>query len=233
VSKGKSSTGATPYATPTSTPEPQSPEVQAGRFLAQVTNQSIEGVSLPTVPPVSVTTVDGVPVVVSTPKIGGANDAGVAQIVPDEDLRLFGEEPPSFPVCEFPACKGEGRNQIISGAGRPLSINRKGELVFGDPPPVDEYGMTAAERNRALAGIVGPSGAVGRILPKSHIDVCEVHRSLPHAPKKPKTEHREVFTSYPKASAAAHKIALRTRTEPKVTARKTPDGDSFEVVWFA
>ena len=225
---------ATPYSVPPPTPTPQSSEFMKAKTEAMISDKvtnyvMAQGAAKPSAP-VRVAVIDGAPTVIPTPNVVPTD---IGQIVPAEDMHLFGEEPPSFPACEFPGCNGEGSYSIVSGSGKPLSINRKGELVFGDAPPIDEYGMTAAERNRALLGVVGPSGAVGRMMPKCHVAVCVTHRSLPHAPKKPKTEHREEFTSYPRAAAAAHKIGLRTRTEPKITARKTLDGDRFEVVWLA
>ena len=182
---------ATPYATPTPTPEPQTGAVEAGRYQGHRTGNAlksikaidaIQGIKGPRA--ARVVMIDGVPTVVSqAPNIG---EAGTAQQVPNEDLPLMGETPEHWPTCEFPGCKGEGRYKIVAGSGKPLSISKCGELVFGAPPPVDVYGMSPGEQQRALVGVIGPSGVVGRIAPKSHVDVCLNHQHLPHAPSKPK-----------------------------------------------
>ena len=230
---GSMNIASTPYGSPTPTPQPQAPEAQVGLFTAKQSAQAVNSLKLASGPAARITMIDGVPHVVSTPAIG---DANVGQQITDEDLRLFGEEPERFPACEFPGCKGEGRYQIVAANGKPLSINKRGELEFGTPPPIDEYGMSPQDVTRAkagLVGVIGPSGAVGRQLPKSHVDVCLAHQSLPHAPGKPKTPRvAGPFKSYPRAGVEAHKVSLRVRSEAGIYSVKRDGVDEFYVRWF-
>jgi hypothetical protein len=231
---GSMNVAATPYGTPTPTPTPQAPEVSAAQFIGKQSAQAVSSLKLPTGPAARVVVIDGVPTVVS--QASNIGEAGIGQLVSDDDLRLFGEEPERFPACEFPGCKGEGRYSIIAGGGKPLSINKRGELEFGTPPPIDEYGMSPQDVTRAkagLVGVIGPSGAVGRQLPKSHVDVCLAHQSLPHAPGKPKTPRvAGPFKSYPRAGVEAHKVSLRVRSEAGIYSVKRDGVDEFYVRWF-
>jgi hypothetical protein len=228
--------GFNPYAT-----DPQSSAVKAGKLNAYLSGKETEALSKDATvePAVRVTTIDGVPTVVARAPVGAA---GVGQQVSEEDLRALGEEPLRFPVCEFPKCKGEGRNQIISSAGLPLSINREGQLVFGDPQHVDAHPMSANDKARALAQglantlgteaseiIVSPSHQVGQRVAKCHVDVCDKHNHLPHAPRKPRTLWISgPYPSYFSARRRAAGVGLRTRHEPSVLAAR--DGD--REVWY-
>lgn len=216
------------------TPEPQSPgfrKAHADGIASSIVAQGLADAAEPA-PPLTVTTLDGVPTVIPRPSLGGTGDVG--QLVDDDALRLMGEEPLRFPRCEFPKCDGEGQYQIISGSGKPLSINRKGELVFGDPPPLAEAVMSPNDRARAMAGlsgVVGPSGiAAARQAPKSHVDVCQIHRNLPHAPKEPKRRYRSgPYSSYQAAAARAHAVGSRTRYECRMRSEKVGGVDRWYV----
>lgn len=215
------------------TPEPQPFVYKAAKAKAWLTSKETEALekNAAVAPPVTITTIDGVPTVIARPALSG--EAGVGQLMTDEDLRALGEEPLRFPVCEFPGCKGEGRHQIVSGAGKPLSINHKGQLVFGDAPSVDAHEMSANDGARAragLAGVVGPSGQMGQQVPKFHVDVCQIHQTLPNAPRKPKQRYQSgPYTSYITARQRAAKVGLRTRVEPAVFPLKQKNGAEL---WF-
>jgi len=225
----------------TPTPEPQSLAVKSAHAQAKLTEWGTASAEAQS--PITITKIDGVDTVIARPALSG--EAGVAQMVSDEDLRLMGEEPLKFPQCAAPGCKGEGRNQIISGAGKPVSVNHKGQLVFHDPEPVHHYGMSANDQAlaqaRGLANVTGGevidlrfhfSGQVARQAPKLHVDVCDLHRDLPRAPQKPKQE-REAgpFASHVQASTEAHKVELRTRKTPRLTVVKTSGSDQWFVRW--
>jgi hypothetical protein len=154
----------------------------------------------------------------------------------------MGEEPQrAAPVCEFPKCDGAGTYQIFSQSGKPLSINRKGELVFGDAPPLGEHAMSPNEKARALAGlpvglegIVGPSGVAvpaATLAPKSVLNVCHVHRVLPHAPKEPKKRYLTgPYASHQQAAARAHTVGARTRVTPEIRSQKVAGVDQWYVM---
>jgi hypothetical protein len=216
------------------TPVLQSLAVKAGQAKAYLSDAETKALAQNTAidPPIRVTTVDGVPTVIARPALTG--EAGVGQQVPIEDLDALGMDRDTFPVCEFPACKGEGRHQIFSSAGKPLSINRKGELVFGDLDPMPHAGMSAADKSRAaagLVGVVGPSGVVGTQMPKCFVNVCQDHQALPHAPKKaaPKRYRSGPWSSYFRASHRAQQIGMRTRTEASVYPVKTDGVDAWYI----
>jgi hypothetical protein len=225
------------------TPEPQSIDIKAGKARAWLTAQEVKALEKNAAAPASVvTTIDGVSTVIPRPARTGGITA--AQLMTDDDLRSIGEEPLKFPVCEFPGCKDEGRNQIVSGAGKPLSISRKGELVFGDPLPVEAYEMSPNDKTRAMASslasalgteasqvVIGPSGQVAQQAPKFHVNVCEFHRHLPTAPRKPRPQRYQSgpYASYIAARKRSARVALRTRVEPAVLAMRQADGTE---AWF-
>lgn len=216
------------------TPEPQSIAVKAGKAKAYLTDAEAKHIAAttPPAPAVQVTTVDGVPTIIGRPN----TPAAAATLVPDEELEALGLEVNSkFAQCEFPGCKGEGRYQIVSTAGKPVSINRKGELVFGERPPVPHAGMTAADKARAQAGappagIVGPSGLVGQQMAKFHLDVCFAHQTLPHAPKAPPKRYRSgPYASYFSAARRAEAIKIRTGSAGAAPVAANVDGAE---VWY-
>ena len=203
----------------TPTTEPQLLPVKAAMAKGKMSALDAQHAKLVPLPTVMQVTVDGMPALASVPN----GSVAAAQQATDQDLRLMGEEPLKFEACEVPGCKGEGRHEIRSGAGKPLSINSKGELVFHDVEPVHHYGMTASDKARAqaqaLADVtggqvidlrIGPSGQVARQAPKVHVNVCQIHQWLPHAPKEPKKQYASgPWSSYVVASARAHEVGLR------------------------
>ena len=177
-------------------------------------------------------TIDGVPTLVQREPLAGGF-AGIGRQVSNEDLETMGEEPLKFPVCQYPGCKGEGSYQIISGAGKPLSINRKGELVFGTPPEIIEQRMTPADKARlraGLIGVIGPGIGVATQAPRTHVDVCQIHQTLPHAPKKPSKRYESgPYDSFVSAAARAQRVSARTREEAKLRSVKVDGKDQFYV----
>lgn len=208
-------------------PEPQSLQVKAGKAKAWLNDTETKALAKNATaePPVRVMIIDGVPTVV--PRVTAPGAAGTGQQVSDEDLDMIGADRITHPECEVPGCTNEGSNQIFSSAGKPLSINRQGQLVFGNAPAMPHAGMTAADRARAeagIAGVVGPSGVMAVQMPKCSVNVCWQHQTLPHAPKTaPKRFRSGPYGSYFAASRRAQEVGMRTRREPHVYPTKTAE----------
>jgi hypothetical protein len=207
-----------PLLTPTASP--QSAAVKAAQVIAQASAISAKYGTLPDVEPaVRVHNVDGVPTITPRAPRGRGFDS-VGQQVSDEELAAMGDPRQRMPVCEVPGCGNESDYQIRVMSGKPLSVNRKGELVAGDLEPLDEFGMSANDRARAQAGmgVIGPSHVPpARLTPKTHVDVCPLHHVLPLAPKRnPKPVPRYVSGPYGGmhlAQARAAVVNARARSE--------------------
>jgi hypothetical protein len=222
----------------------QSADIKAGAAAAQADGAAtnILATYMASEPAVTVTTIDGVPTVIGRNPVGVA---GIAKQVSNEDLDAMGIHHEVFPECEFPKCKGEGRSKIFSSAGRPLSINRKGELEFGELKPIPPRPMTINDRSRAvaglrdvagpsgLAGVVGPSGAgfVASQSPKAFVSVCFAHEQLPRAEAKaePKRFRSGPYTSHIQAIKRANEIGLRQHRDPRLVPARDTDNS---IVWF-
>jgi hypothetical protein len=205
----------------------------AGAAAAAATGRLSAGVDI-LGPVVMVYDLDGQPVIVPRPPLGNAPDRA-GQLVPNDELEAMGQEVERWPVCEVPSCHGEGRYQILSSAGRPLSINRKSELVLGDLKPMHEEKMTANDRARAragLTGVIGPSGvAPAQLAVKSFVNVCLDHQFLEAAPyKSPKRYVSGPCSGLFKASERADQVAGRTGRAPTVDSVKVNGTEVFYVI---
>jgi hypothetical protein len=220
--------------------ENKTTEVVAANVQAKATAAATDRTTAPVLPATQVYMFDGVPTIVARPPL--SDHRNVAQQVSVDELRAMDQDVEKWPDCEFPGCKpgkGQGRYKIISGAGKPLSINRDGQLVVGTPNPIVEEKMSALDRARAsLAGIgievakFSASGGVqpAQLAPKSFVNVCLAHQTLPFAPKAP--PKRFVSGPYPgiaTASARANDVGLRTRRGGEVFSVKRHGRDEFYV----
>jgi hypothetical protein len=222
-----------PLLTPTASP--QSAAVKAAQLVAQASAIAAKYGTLPVEPAVRVHDVDGVPTITPRRPLGqGVNPIG--QLVSDEELAAMGQPRRRMPVCDFPGCNNESSEKLMVVSGRPVSINRKGELVAGDFEPLDEFGMSANDRARAQLGmgVIGPSNVPpARLTPKNYVDVCHLHRGLPlAAPKrKPKPTPRYVSGPYGGmhlAMARASVVNIRARAE---VAKAEPVNAEGREVW--
>jgi hypothetical protein len=184
-------------------------------------------------PAVTVHTIDGVQTVVPRGPLGDAR--GIGTQVSDDELAAMDLDPEVFPACEFPRCKGEGRYRIQSATGRPLSINRDGQLVSGERRPVVHQRMSRHDRARAragLQGVIGPGAgmAPAQLAEKTVVNVCLVHQNLPHAPIKSSLRFiTGPYAGMVSASRRADDVRMRTGYEASVFVKKVNGKDSFYV----
>ena len=208
------------------TPDPQSFAVKAAKIQAEAdayASKRLGEFKPPT--GITVTNIDGKPTVIASP----STSAPAGQLVTDDEMRLMGEEPIKFPPCEFPKCDNPAQNTIQSGAGKPLSINRKGELVFGKRQRLIVEGLSPREKTlvgAGLQGVVGPSGVQPAVQSvKSWVRVCEEHKNLPHAPKAPERRYKTgPYPSYILANARAAGVSTRTAKHASVQTVNGADG---------
>jgi hypothetical protein len=185
-----------------------------------------------------ITTIDGTQVLLPRNRVGPSNKA---HQVSDDELLAMDITPDRFPVCEVPRCKGEGRYQIRSGSGRPLSVNAAGQLVSGDIPAVSRERMSPNDTARARAGVAMTELASigigdGTVAParqaaKSHVDVCQIHQSLPPAPTAaaPVRFVSGPYKGYRIASRRAAAVDARTHEHPVTVPVKDASGAE---VWY-
>jgi hypothetical protein len=190
-------------------------------------------------PAVTVHNFDGVPTVVARPPLGAIR--GIAQLVSEDELSAMGIDPERFPNCEVPGCKGQGRYKIISGSGKPLSINRHGQIVAGELQPLVEESMSRHDRARAELASIGigqqfsRAGGAGvapaQLSGKSFVNVCLEHQTLPVAPSAAPAKRyvSGPYAGYALATARRHSVMMRTRQEPEVFAVMENGRDAFYV----
>lgn len=213
------------------------PAAAAGKAADAATERLSQGTDV-IGPAVQVYDLDGQAVIMPRVPLGNVpNRAG--QMVPPEELEAMGEEFIRQPQCDVPGCRNESQFSKRSSSGRPLSVNRRHEIVLGDLKPIHVEGMTRNQRARAQAGlkdVIGPSGADVRpavLSEKSVVFLCLDHQYIPFAPDSKPAPKRYVSGPYSglfQASARADIVAGRTGRAPTVDSVKLDGTELFYVI---